>query len=47
MDPDGDGEEPEERGEYLSVWKKVDGTWRCAVDAGTTIKKEGDAKSTE
>jgi uncharacterized protein (TIGR02246 family) len=34
-DPDGAGEAPEQRGEYVTVWKKVDGTWRAVADAGT------------
>jgi uncharacterized protein (TIGR02246 family) len=37
-DPDGPGEKPSETGEYVTVWTHVDGTWRAAVDAGTTIK---------
>ena len=40
FDPDGEGEAPEQQGEYLTVWKKVDGTWYCALDSGTTIKEE-------
>ena len=47
LDPDGDGEAPEEHGEYLTIWKKVDGTWSCAVDSGSTIKKEEDAEASE
>ena len=39
-DPDGDGEAAAENGEYLTIWKNVDGTWWCAVDSGTTIKAE-------
>ncbi len=46
-DPDGAGEAPEEHGEYLTIWKKVDGTWSCAVDSGSTIKKEEDAEASE
>lgn len=34
-DPDGPGEAPERRGEYLTVWKKIDGVWRAVADAGT------------
>ena len=40
FDPDGAGEAAEEQGQYLTVWKKVDGAWRCAYDAGTTIKAD-------
>lgn len=38
FDPDGAGEAAAETGEYVTVWVKVDGTWRAAVDAGTTPK---------
>ena len=37
-DPDGAGAEPAETGEYVTVWTKVDGTWRAVVDAGTMLK---------
>ncbi len=39
-DPDGPGEAAEESGEYVTVWKKMDGQWRVMVDAGTTLKAE-------
>ena len=39
-DPDGDGEMAPETGEYLTVWKKIDGQWKAIYDAGTTIKAE-------
>ena len=39
-DPDGAGEASEEHGEYLTVWKKIDGQWRVQYDSGTTIKAE-------
>jgi ketosteroid isomerase-like protein len=39
-DPDGPGEAPEEHGEYLTVWKKIDGRWMVLHDAGTTISGE-------
>jgi len=42
-DPDGAGEAPEEHGEYLTVWKKIDGQWKVRHDAGTTIKAEEEA----
>jgi len=42
-DPDGAGEKPEEHGEYLTVWKKIDGQWKVQYDAGTTIKAEEEA----
>ena len=40
LDPDGPGEAAEEHGEYVTIWKKVDGEWRAAVDAGTTLSAE-------
>ena len=42
-DPDGAGEKAEERGEYLTVWKKSDGQWKVLHDAGSTIKPEEEA----
>ena len=39
-DPDGEGLEPEMHGEYLTVWKKIDGQWKALYDAGTMIKPE-------
>ena len=42
-DPDGAGEAPEEYGEYLTVWKKIDGQWTVLHDAGATIKAEEEA----
>ncbi len=33
-DPDGEGEASAETGEYLTVWKKVDGEWKVAADVG-------------
>ncbi len=40
FDPDGPGEAAEEHGEYVTVWKKMDGGWRAAIDAGTTLGAE-------
>jgi len=37
-DKDGPGEEPEQTGQYITIWKKVSGEWKVAADAGTTIK---------
>ena len=37
-DADGDGEAAPTTGRYVTVWTKVDGTWRAVVDAGTTPK---------
>ena len=34
-DPDGADAKPAVAGEYVTVWSKVDGTWRAVVDAGT------------
>jgi uncharacterized protein (TIGR02246 family) len=44
-DPDGAGEAPEEYGEYLTVWKKIDGQWKVLHDAGSKIKAEEEAAS--
>lgn len=38
FDPDGAGEAPFNVGEFVTVWSKVDGTWRAVVDAGTAAK---------
>jgi uncharacterized protein (TIGR02246 family) len=40
FDPDGDGETAADSGEFVTVWVKVDGTWRAAADAGTSPKAE-------
>lgn len=42
-DPDGAGEAPEEHGEYLTVWKKIDGQWKVLYDTGSVIKAEEEA----
>lgn len=47
FDPDGDGEAPATRGEYVTVWTKVDGVWRCAVDAGAEYADEEDDEEDE
>ena len=39
-DPDGAGEAPGEYGEFLTVWKKVEGNWKVLYDAGSKIKAE-------
>lgn len=44
FDPDGDGETPAMHGEYVTVWTKVDGAWRAAADAGTSLKAEEPAE---
>jgi len=46
-DKDGEGEAPPESGQYVTIWKKVDGQWKVAVDAGTTIKAEEEEASAE
>lgn len=38
FDKDGEGEGAPDTGQYVTVWKKVGGEWKVAVDAGTTIK---------
>ena len=40
FDPDGAGPQPAGNGEFVTVWTKVDGTWRVAVDAGTQLKAD-------
>jgi uncharacterized protein (TIGR02246 family) len=40
FDPDGDGEALSMSGEFITVWTKVDGTWRAAADAGTSPQAE-------
>lgn len=42
-DPDGAGEAPEEHGEYLTVWKKIEGQWKVLYDTGSKIKAEEEA----
>ncbi len=37
-DPDGAEAKPAQTGEFVTVWSKVDGTWRAVVDAGTLLK---------
>lgn len=37
-DPDGLADPEAETGEFVCVWKKVDGEWKAIVDAGSTIK---------
>ena len=37
-DADGDGEAAPTTGRYVTVWSKVDGTWRAVADAGTQLK---------
>ncbi len=37
-DPGGLANPDAETGEFVCVWKKVDGEWKVAVDAGSTIK---------
>lgn len=38
FDPDGAETKPATTGEFVTVWSKVDGTWRAVVDAGTMMK---------
>lgn len=40
FDPDGDGEALSMSGEFITVWTKVDGSWRAAADAGTSPQAE-------
>jgi len=44
LDPDGDaGKEPATTGVFVTVWEKVDGTWRVIADAGTENEKKAEA----
>ncbi|MFQ5690993.1 MAG: YybH family protein [Gemmatimonadota bacterium] len=47
FDPDGPGEAQEAHGEYVTVYKKIDGQWKVVVDAGTTLKGDEDAEEGE
>ena len=38
FDADGAGDGAATSGEFVTVWTKVDGTWRAVVDAGTMMK---------
>lgn len=40
FDPDGAGETPAASGNFVTIWSKVDGVWRVAVDTGSTTKAE-------
>jgi uncharacterized protein (TIGR02246 family) len=35
FDPDGEGKKPQTTGAFVTVWAKVDGSWRAVADAGT------------
>ena len=39
LDPGGLANPDAETGEFVCIWKKVDGEWKVVVDAGTTIKE--------
>lgn len=38
-DPDGLDDPDAETGEFLTVWRKVDGQWKVVADAGSTIRQ--------
>lgn len=38
FDPDGGGPLPEDYGEYVTVYRKLDGQWKVAADAGTSLR---------
>ena len=41
IDPDGaEGKKPATNGVFVTVWEKVDGTWRVVADAGTENEKK-------
>ena len=43
LDPDGDaGKKPATTGVFVTVWEKVDGTWRVVADAGTENEKKAE-----
>lgn len=42
FDADGEGDGAPEEGEYVTVWIKVDGEWKAAVDAGTALTSDDD-----
>lgn len=46
-DPDGPGDEPEEHGEYVTIWRKMDGEWVVAFDAGVSTDPEGEDEGDE
>ena len=41
VDPGGLANPDAETGEFVCVWKKVDGSWKAVVDAGSTITGSG------
>lgn len=43
FDPDGEGKKPATTGVFVTVWEKVDGTWRVIADAGTENEKKAEA----
>ncbi len=45
FDPDGEGETAANSGNFVTVWSKVDGTWRVAADSGSTPRKEAAAEA--
>ncbi len=38
FDPDGEGAAPAELGEFVTVYRKIDGAWMVVADAGTTLE---------
>lgn len=38
FDADGEGTAPAMSGNFVTVWSKVEGTWRVAADSGSTAK---------
>lgn len=39
LDPGGLANPDAETGEFVTIWRKIDGEWKVVVDAGTTIKE--------
>lgn len=46
-DPDGAGDAEAMNGEYITVYKKVDGTWKAVADMGVTHETEGEGAEEE
>jgi len=40
LDPDGAGEAEPISGSFVTVWSRVDGTWRVAADSGSSPRQE-------
>lgn len=45
FDPDGEGEATAETGEYLTVWKKIDGEWKVAAAESLGAPRPGGSRA--